>query len=216
MLLCATAEATVLSIAGDPPYSGIQPASFHVLYFNAVLSGDRVDLSWATTGELNNDLFEVQRTVDGITFETVAVVAGCGTSTSESTYHIVDNFPRSGASYYRLKKTDANGLSTCYDPQMISYEPKLSSTISVCPNPSDGTALTVNVPAISGEQISITIYGADGKAAHVVNTIAGNDGINAVRVEFPLTLAPGMYFADVTSSNGNAEQTFGTQKIIVR
>lgn len=197
--------------------SGSNPLPIELLHFTATLNDDnKVDLDWATAVEINNDFFEVERTTDGITYETVATVDGSGTSSQQHSYDAVDRFPKSGVSYYRLKQTDENGHSTYSELQMISYEPKMEGAISVYPNPGDGTALTVNVPALAGEKIAVTIYGADGKTAHVVNVVAGNDGVNSLRVEFPLTLQPGMYFVDVTSSDEKNTKSFGVEKIIVQ
>src|SRR5207253_2457539 len=59
----------------------------------------------------NSDYFTIERSADGINFESLTYVKGAGNSKITSNYKITDNAPLSGLSYYRLKQTDFNGIS---------------------------------------------------------------------------------------------------------
>ncbi len=80
-----------------------------LLYFDAQLNNDVVDLDWATTIELNNDYFDVEKSVDGINFTHLLRQSGAGNSNVTKTYYDYDLHPISGVNYYRLKQTDFNG-----------------------------------------------------------------------------------------------------------
>jgi hypothetical protein len=70
-----------------------------------------VAISWETITEINTSHFELQRSFNGLDYETIAtVVANCN-SKKLCTYSFVDtkNENRRGQSYYRLKAVFANG-----------------------------------------------------------------------------------------------------------
>jgi hypothetical protein len=83
-----------------------------LLYFNATPNQKIVDLTWATASELNNESFTVERSIDGLTWETVLTVSGAGTTNQRTDYSNEDTRPLSGLSYYRLKQTDFDGQFT--------------------------------------------------------------------------------------------------------
>lgn len=65
-------------------------------------------LVWQTLSEINNDFFEIQRSVDGIEFETIDYVQGAGNSFVLNNYNFLD-YEVSGLSFYRLKQVDFDG-----------------------------------------------------------------------------------------------------------
>jgi hypothetical protein len=208
---CNTSSSTRFSLES----STLMP--IQLLYFTAALNEENnIELEWATAVEINNDFFTVERTADGLTYETIATIEGAGSSSQQHAYSAVDYSPPTGVSYYRLKQTDENGNSTSFGMQMISYEPVIKNEISVYPNPGDGTVISVSVAAAADEKITITVSGAYGQVNRVVNAVATNDGMNTIRIEFPSTLQPGMYFVEVASSNGTNTRLFGTEKIIIQ
>ena len=79
-----------------------------LIVFNAQVQNEKVILNWTTASEINNYGFEVQRSVDGNNFSTIAFVQGNGTSTVINAYSYVDR-DVSGRLYYRLKQLDYNG-----------------------------------------------------------------------------------------------------------
>lgn len=68
-----------------------------------------VHLYWRTLTETGNERFEVQRSREGSTFETIGLVAGAGTTTVPQRYTFRDSAPIPGVSYYRLRQIDFDG-----------------------------------------------------------------------------------------------------------
>jgi len=66
-------------------------------------------LEWVTASEINNELFVVERSADGIDFVEIGSVPGNGTTTEEHTYDLTDYTPIIGVNYYRLKQIDFDG-----------------------------------------------------------------------------------------------------------
>jgi len=85
----------------------IVPVEF--LSFTAMSNGKEVTLSWSTATELNNQLFEVQRSFEGSEFSNVGFVYGKGTTTERQDYTYIDNISADGNYSYRLKQIDYLG-----------------------------------------------------------------------------------------------------------
>jgi hypothetical protein len=100
--------------------------------FNASLSEEQVYLNWSTSWEKNNNLFAVQRSADGIHFETIAYVNGSGTSNNVNAYTFIDSKPLAGLSYYRIEQRDRDGALSHSVVRTIINE---SARISLYPNP---------------------------------------------------------------------------------
>ncbi|RYY54944.1 MAG: hypothetical protein EOO09_12490 [Chitinophagaceae bacterium] len=66
-------------------------------------------LQWVTASELNNDHFDIERSVDGRVFSKIGRVAGNGTTSIPQDYRFTDASPVSGNNYYRLAQVDIDG-----------------------------------------------------------------------------------------------------------
>lgn len=69
----------------------------------------KVQVTWTSINEVDNDYFEVLRSVDGIHFTVIGSVKGNGTTTSISKYSFVDESYNSGVVYYKIKQVDFSG-----------------------------------------------------------------------------------------------------------
>ena len=77
--------------------------------------------------QVNNDYYEVQRSVDVETWQTINTVTGAGNSNTQMSYSTLDDNPLHGVSYYRLKQTDYDGQTESFNPIsiIISSEKKI-------------------------------------------------------------------------------------------
>ncbi|MEI6488822.1 MAG: T9SS type A sorting domain-containing protein [Bacteroidota bacterium] len=86
------------------------PLPIELLNFSAKYNElKKVDLSWSTSSETNNDFFTIERSGDAVYFDELTKVKGAGNSNQILNYATKDNSPLPGTSYYRLKQTDYNG-----------------------------------------------------------------------------------------------------------
>lgn len=77
--------------------------------FEGVAKSGYNEIEWKTATEENNEGFSIERSADGISFETIGWVNGNGTTTEQNTYVYQDAGMHNGASYYRLKQMDYDG-----------------------------------------------------------------------------------------------------------
>ncbi len=103
-----------------------------LLGFDARCEGLSVRLNWATASEQDNAGFAVERSIDGIDFETVVELPGAGNSMQLVHYEASDRAPFNGLSYYRLAQTDLDGTTTFSDATPVHF---MATEIRTFPNP---------------------------------------------------------------------------------
>jgi hypothetical protein len=78
-------------------------------FFEGEKLADGSLLKWTTLSEVNNDYFEIQRSVDGINFNTIGTVNGQGNTSANTNYEFIDLEITNAIVYYRLKQIDYDG-----------------------------------------------------------------------------------------------------------
>lgn len=80
--------------------------------FNAVPNNGKVMLYWSGNASTNNDSFSIEKSGDGLSFETLANIKASETTEEIVSYSETDYHPFSGTSFYRIKQTDKEGNSS--------------------------------------------------------------------------------------------------------
>jgi len=186
-----------------------------LMYFRAKLNGDHVNLDWATAAEINNNFFTIERSQDGITFETLLTRPGAGNSTTTLYYNAVDDAPLGeGYSYYRLKQTDYDGHYSYSNIESInngrSDKANLAPEIkieSVAPNPFT-ESFKLNFILKAAAIIDLQIFDLSGQIIYAtkVQTI---DGFNTFEFRDDINLKKGIYFLNLSYADQRV-----TQKIV--
>jgi len=124
-----------------------------MILFKAEKVAQTVELKWATASENNTEVFVVERSVNGVEFETIGEVAAVGFSTLRNDYDFVDSKPNSGINYYRLKVVDFDNSATYTNVIAINFEK--AASVNVYPNPLHAERI-VNIDApFTVEKLSI-------------------------------------------------------------
>jgi Secretion system C-terminal sorting domain len=92
-----------------------------------VIANQYVNLNWQTYKEFNNKGFAVQRSADGILFETIGFINGKNNSNQLVPYSYTDYNPNFGTSYYRLIQTNFDGGYTLSETVLV----KLNATTTI-------------------------------------------------------------------------------------
>ncbi|MCE3296565.1 MAG: hypothetical protein K0R65_2279 [Crocinitomicaceae bacterium] len=139
----------------DPNSSGncaCTPLPVELINFHVSLFGQKNIVKWTTKSEKNNDYFLVQRSKDGIAWETLKMINGHGNSTSEISYQYNDERPLAGISYYRLKQVDHDGNFKYSEIQIIDR--KTTNGYRLYPQPAtDELKITSEIGEISSLEI---------------------------------------------------------------
>lgn len=104
----------------------------NLLSFEGKNEMDYNDLTWSTASEVNNDYFLIESSIDGISWITLSLIKGNGTTSTESIYSYKDyEYDRNSTNYYRLSQTDFDGKKEYFNP--ISIKSKIEKE-NVCSN----------------------------------------------------------------------------------
>ena len=95
-----------------------------LISFNAEHLGSDIHpvvlINWDIASQVNNDYFEIQRSIDVEEWHTIETVTGAGNSNTQMSYSVIDIKPLYGTSYYRLKQTDYDGQHESFFPVSVS------------------------------------------------------------------------------------------------
>lgn len=113
-----------------------QALPVELTYFRARALGDRsVKLDWETAVEEQNAGFEVQHSLDGMTWQVLDFVKGKGTTQISQTYQFIHQKAPLGINYYRLKQLDVDGVFEYSNIESIKIAGIIAEFV-VYPNPS--------------------------------------------------------------------------------
>ncbi|MBL0327236.1 MAG: G8 domain-containing protein [Cytophagaceae bacterium] len=134
-----------LKITGGTTYSGNEintipkgvahgtiPPSFPVKLsnFSSDIIISKIKLNWETREETNFSKFDIQRSFDSKSFESIGLISGSG----EGSYVFFDDSPKPGNNYYRLKMIDQDG-SFEFSKIISQFYHLETSSLLVFPNP---------------------------------------------------------------------------------
>lgn len=145
-----------------PPTDPFLP--IELVSFTGRVDDGTVVLKWTTAAEINNDFFTIEKSDDGINFESVGFVDGSGNSNSLISYEYVDENPFK-LTYYRLKQTDFDGAYTFSSIIKVSEEICSTNQIEIT-----GCNGIVNV---------MTNLSASGKLNVCIYTLGGTQVLNS-------------------------------------
>jgi len=100
--------------------SFLLPLPVEMVSFSGKCKNGIIELNWETSSEINNDYFEVQKSLNGTDFYSIGIIEGAGNSTTTLSYLFEDNTFTENSSFYRIKQTDFDGYS--YYSEIISIE----------------------------------------------------------------------------------------------
>jgi hypothetical protein len=183
--------------------TGVLPTSFS--RFEGRRNNKQVDLTWTTAQENNNDHFEVERSWDGVNYNSIGRVNSLFHTTSAPTgYAFTDLQPINGMNFYRLKQIDADGKFSYSNIVTVMFENSVVVIQSVKPNPVKDQ-LQVSCYAIENTQVTGNIYDAEGRLVGATSSMLN---IGANNISFNVSNLPaGVYFLVLSRPNERITET---------
>lgn len=188
--------------------NSVSPLPIELLSFDAQLNNKQVDIKWATATEINNDYFTLEKSNDGIIFESIANVKAAGNSVTYNQYQHIDTNPYDDISYYRLKQTDFDETFT-YSKIVTVTNTISKNSINVFPNPNTGS-FNISVNGFGNQHLKIVIKDVNGRDYFYKETI-NSENSNVINIDAEGMLAKGMYIIIVTTND-----EIVSRKIIVK
>ncbi len=147
---------TELLMAGPPGSLPISLLSFEVNRHDK----NSLRLNWVTASETDNEYFDLERSADGLSFESIARIDGRGTTIERTAYTWIDTQPLSGENYYRLKQTDFDG--TFSYSSVVYYDFTKAWQVSTYPNPTQSKLYLRSSEQLS-EKVTLGLFNQQGQ-----------------------------------------------------
>ncbi|WP_255593846.1 T9SS type A sorting domain-containing protein [Pontibacter sp. HSC-14F20] len=191
-----TTLSIVIRLLGDEPV--IIPLPVELVYFTATVRNNQAHLEWLTASELDNDRFEIERSLDARSFEMVGTVKGKGTTSLESKYTFTDRTPVQGTVYYRLKQVDLDG-QFAYSNVIAVNAKGLARELATqaYPNPFQDV-IKVTLTAPEAQVAAMTIYDINGRRV-MTKDLDLDAGVNMLELKLN-QLQSGMYILKVVGA----------------
>lgn len=169
------------------------PTPVSMLGFGVSKEGQKALLDWGTASERNNKGFDIERSADGKTWNTVGFVSSKsqnGNSSATLIYDYTDSEPLPGKNYYRLKQQDLDGHFEYSKVEMVTFH--AYSNIRIYPNPAS-EVLTIGGVA---QNAVISIYNTLGQEVRTTTVDLEADQV-LINVA---SLAKGTYYITVRNA----------------
>jgi hypothetical protein len=182
--------------------------------FTANSCEDRVCLYWQTLREMDNDRFEIERSLNGYEFKTIETIrskATAGNSTRSLSYETTDETINGVVVYYRLKQVDFDGTETFSDIVAVFHKAEVMQELLVYPNPAKG-GFTMQLKGLvsKNEHLSYSVVNTLGTAVLARSDLNSADSgiITISPEERPV---PGVYVIAMKAGEHNY-----TKKLIIQ
>jgi len=158
-----------------------------------------VNLKWTTDLEQNTSHFNIERSVDGISFSSIGTVRSAGNSTSLRNYSFIDDGLFTSELFYRLKMVDLDGRFEYSPTKKIRFNNR-GLKFTLLPNPGVGPVrLLIEGQARGSLELTLT-----DQAGRMLIREKGEKTRQAFQWQPDLSgLASGLYFIRITGNEVN-------------
>lgn len=171
------------------------PVTFQSFFVNR--QGANIQLTWATSEEVNNKNYAIERSTDARSWKEIAIVLGAGTTTLVSRYSYTDKNVTDAVVYYRIRQTDMNGKIHYSAIRTIRNDKQSSCNIYA----SSKQTIIVDLNSDVKENITVLVVSMNGQ-------IVQRQNFNQASYRIMLNMAnvtPGVYAVQVSDGKGVKE-----------
>jgi hypothetical protein len=185
---------------------GVVPDSIAagIFQFTAAKENNHITLNWKTATEPNAKYYSIERSTDGIQFDSIGVQQAKSVADPVIQYQYLDFTPLHGDNYYRLKKVLVNNRYVYTRPQKVEFSVDVTKFL-ILGNPV-ADALKLNLQLKQPSKVNIQLRGVSGQLyfTRLESLPAGS-----ILKEIPVShLAAGTYFLTVTTDGQAVTRSF--------
>ncbi len=180
--------------------------------FSGAIRNNAAILKWETYTESASRQFEVERSTNGINFETIDIVASAGNSSTLKNYYCTDNsLPKNRQTFYfRLNMVDQDGRSEY--SKVLVLKRKLDNYVeNIYPTLiKGGDKLHIDVVSNTDQPGEISIYNSIGQKLVTQKEIL-KSGSNSIILDMSKLIGNGIYTVEVRFVNFKETRTLLVQ-----
>jgi hypothetical protein len=166
--------------------------------FEADCNGSEIMLTWQTASEKSNRNFNIERSYDGVKFESIGSIKGAENGNQQNNYSFVDNQLSEAVSYYRLIQIDYDGKHS--QSNIVSVEhscvEKTEVEIVIYPNPTLSNTV-MGLKLMKSSSIYVEVYNGIGQLVILTPNQTYEAGLQDISIE-TRELPAGIYFIKTT------------------
>ena len=170
--------------------------------FTAIIQNSSVLLQWKTAREINNDHFVIERSVNGVDYNSIGNKEPDKSINDSKNYQFTDNTPNQGINYYRIKQVDHDGKFSYSRVARVNLKAKMG--IQITPNPSTDFIL-ISMDA-SLNPVTIRIFDPGGRLVFNKTNVV----LSPMRISVD-HLPKGLYVLETQRKNEKHTQKFFKQ-----
>lgn len=172
-----------------------------LISFSAKKNNAYAELSWVTASETNNDHFTIEKSTDGVNYQSIGVVAGSGNSNTPIDYFFTDKDAGNLVNYYRLQQVDYDGASHYSKVVAVNmaFENSSTGSLTAGPNPF-ADFVNVNYNTITAGKIEIVLCDMTGKIVKN-KTEEAEEGENTFLMDGMSNLPSGYYIIGISQNS---------------
>ncbi len=153
---------------------------------------NNIAISWKTIAETNVANYWVEKSANGISFNTIANIMADRNNGADASYVFKDTAPYIENNFYRIKINFANA-TTKYS-EVVKVGPlKNTVDVSVFPNPTTGRILNLDMGKQLEGKYQLLLINTSGQQIWSSKILYSNNNGNKIVVELPNKLAAGNY-----------------------
>ena len=150
-----------------------------LIAFSGKIGKNQNNLTWQTASEQNINFFQIERSADGLNFETIGTTKSKGNARSLQNYAFTDAQPLS-KSYYRLRSVENDGkeefskvITLINDPLTISVYPSRTSDLVQILLPPSVSKGEIEVFDLVGRSVAHEIMGTNEASISLAHLMSG-------------------------------------------
>ena len=162
---------------------------------------DNILLKWKTYAESNNRGFSIERSADGIRFDSIGFINTHSNAGAGAEYTFTDEMPLDGKNFYRLKQISLDTKFTYSPVKIIEFKNIIS--VKIFPNPATDI-LRFRISS-SLQNVHVKIINAKGQLVKELTVTSINSTIPVKN------LSPGIYSGEILHNAGTIKFHFVKQ-----
>jgi hypothetical protein len=172
------------------------PVPVRFINVNAIKIKKDVIVNWSVGVEQNTNLYNVEKSEDGLHFVSVATVI----ASHKPMYDWTDSLPFTKVTYYRIKSVDYNG-AILYSKIVKVVNNQNDNQLSITPNPvTKNGMLTIESSKLAAGEYQFAIKDNIGRVVYT-SKIRILQNTNSFKVKLPASIPVGYFVATISDEN---------------
>ncbi len=159
-------------------------------------------INWEVTNPKATDQFTIERSIDGINFNSLLIAAKMNEQSGTLSFSSMDNNPLSGWSYYRIKQSSIDGVIKFSSVAKVSFN---TYTFNISPNPAHDQIFVTYFDDMGAEQkINLRLVNSMGKLIVQQDAII-KQATYRIIMNLPSNIRKGVYYLQVIDAQGSTK-----------